>query len=71
MADDRWGERPVAIVVLRPRATLEPSELERHCRAHLAPFKVPRQLVIREVLPRNTSGKVLRRMLRHELAAPS
>jgi acyl-CoA synthetase (AMP-forming)/AMP-acid ligase II len=57
VADDRWGEQRVAIVVLLPRATLEPSELERHCRAHLAPFKVPRQLVIREVLPPQHLGQ--------------
>jgi fatty-acyl-CoA synthase len=69
LPDDRWGERPVAVVVLRAGATLEQSELERHCRAHLAAFKVPRQLVVREVLPRNPSGKVLKRMLRDELGA--
>ncbi|HWS74923.1 MAG TPA: acyl-CoA synthetase, partial [Quisquiliibacterium sp.] len=67
LPDERWGERPVAVVVLRPGATLGQAELERHCRAHLAAFKVPRQLVLREALPRNPSGKVLKRVLRDEL----
>jgi len=65
--DERWGERPVAVVVLRPGASLDQAGLERHCRAHLAAFKVPRQMVLREALPRNPSGKVLKRVLRDEL----
>jgi acyl-CoA synthetase (AMP-forming)/AMP-acid ligase II len=69
LPDNRWGERPVAVVVLQPGTSIEQSELEHHCRAHLAAFKVPRQLVVREVLPRNPSGKVLKRLLRDELGA--
>jgi fatty-acyl-CoA synthase len=67
--DDRWGERPVAVVVLVPGATLDFDALARHCRAHLAGFKTPKELIIREQLPRNPSGKVLKRLLRDELAA--
>jgi len=69
MPDERWGEKPVAIVVLGADATLELSALADHCRARLAGFKVPKQLVIRESLPRNPSGKVLKRVLRAELEA--
>jgi len=49
-------------------ARLDPEELQQHCRAHLASFKVPRQLFLRESLTRNPSGKVLKRVLRDELA---
>jgi fatty-acyl-CoA synthase len=38
-----------------------------HCRARLAAFKVPKALVLRDQLPRNPSGKVLKRVLREEL----
>jgi fatty-acyl-CoA synthase len=41
--------------------------LTEHCRARLAGFKVPKQLIIRDSLPRNPSGKVLKRVLRAAL----
>ena len=67
--DQRWGEKPVAIVVLANGAVLELSEVADHCRSRLAGFKVPKQLIIRDSLPRNPSGKVLKRVLRAELEA--
>ncbi len=69
LPDDRWGEKPVAIVVLADDAKLDLSDLTDFCRARLAAFKVPRQLIIRDSLPRNPSGKVLKRVLRAELEA--
>jgi fatty-acyl-CoA synthase len=69
MSDERWGEKPVAIVVLADGAALELSEVADHCRSRLAGFKVPKQLIIRDSLPRNPSGKVLKRVLRAELEA--
>jgi len=68
VADARWGERPVAVIVLRPGAALDFDTVARHCREHLAGFKVPREVVLRDALPRNPSGKVLKRVLREELA---
>jgi fatty-acyl-CoA synthase len=67
LPDERWGEKPVVIVVLADNATLALPELNDHCRARLAGFKVPKQLIIRDSLPRNPSGKVLKRVLRTEL----
>ncbi|MDP1907635.1 MAG: AMP-binding protein, partial [Hyphomicrobium sp.] len=67
--DERWGERPVAIVALAAGATLDLQTLTEHCRSRLASFKVPKQLIIRDSLPRNPSGKVLKRVLRTELKA--
>jgi fatty-acyl-CoA synthase len=69
VSDERWGERPVAIVVLADSAALELPDLADHCRQRLAGFKVPKQLIIRDQLPRNPSGKVLKRVLRAELEA--
>ncbi|KWV49889.1 acyl-CoA synthetase [Bradyrhizobium macuxiense] len=69
LPDDRWGERPAAVVVLAEGATLDLTALTEYCRARLAAFKVPKQLIIRDSLPRNPSGKVLKRVLRAELEA--
>jgi fatty-acyl-CoA synthase len=65
--DDRWGEVPVAYVVLRETATTTPEELVDHCRAQLARFKVPKAVVFVDALPRNPSGKVLKRELRGQV----
>jgi len=69
LPDKRWGEKPVAVVVLADDARLDLPALTDHCRARLAGFKVPKQLIIRDSLPRNPSGKVLKRVLRAELEA--
>jgi fatty-acyl-CoA synthase len=63
-ADDRWGEVPVAFVVVRQDAVTTPDLLLEHCRAQLARFKVPREITLLDALPRNPSGKVLKRELR-------
>src|SRR5258708_35121073 len=67
MPDHRWGERPVAVVVLADSAALDLPDLTEHCRKRLAAFKVPKQLIIRDSLPRNPSGQGLKRLLRAEL----
>lgn len=68
VADPKWGERPVAVVVVDSGQSLDYAELAAHCRAHLAGFKVPDRLFLRDSLPRNPSGKVLKRVLRDELS---
>jgi fatty-acyl-CoA synthase len=62
--DDRWGEVPVAFVVLRQEASASPEALLEHCRAQLARYKVPKEITFLDALPRNPSGKVLKRELR-------
>ncbi len=61
---ERWGEVPVAFVVPRPGATPSADELVAHCRGQLARFKVPADVTFLDELPRNPSGKVLKRELR-------
>jgi acyl-CoA synthetase (AMP-forming)/AMP-acid ligase II len=63
-ADDRWGEVPIAFVVVRDGADVRPDELIAHCSTQLARFKVPKDVVFLDALPRNPSGKVLKRELR-------
>ncbi|MBM3986064.1 MAG: long-chain fatty acid--CoA ligase, partial [Planctomycetes bacterium] len=64
----RLGETVKAFVVLRPGATADAASLSEHCRAQLAPYKVPREIELRDALPRSGVLKVLRReLLRQEL----
>jgi long-chain acyl-CoA synthetase len=61
---ETWGEAVTAIVVARPGAQLDAEELRLHCARALAPFKVPKELVLSGgPLPRTRSGKLLRREL--------
>ncbi|MGA7418824.1 MAG: long-chain fatty acid--CoA ligase [Acidimicrobiales bacterium] len=62
--DDRWGEVPVAYVVMNEPGTTSADDLIHHCRQQLARFKVPKAVVVVDALPRNPSGKVLKRELR-------
>jgi len=65
MPDDRWGEVPRAFIVLKPGEDgLTAEALIAHCRSRLAGFKTPKEIVFLDVLPRNPSGKVLKRELR-------
>jgi fatty-acyl-CoA synthase len=65
--DEKFGEAPVAIVVLKPGATATAADLRAHCRANLARFKVPRDFVFRESLPKGGTGKILKTELREPL----
>ncbi len=62
--DERWGEVPVAYVVRAESSTATAGELIDHCRGQLAKFKVPKDVLFIDELPRNPSGKVLKRELR-------
>jgi O-succinylbenzoic acid--CoA ligase len=62
--DERWGEAVAAIVVPRPGSALAAETLRAHCAAHLARYKVPKQVDFTGTpLPRTRSGKLLRRNL--------
>ncbi len=62
--DERWGETVKAIVVLAPEAELDEAGIIAHCRDNLAHYKCPTSVESTDVLPRNPSGKVLKRELR-------
>jgi O-succinylbenzoic acid--CoA ligase len=63
--DERWGESVTAIVVARDGCAPDEQALLAHCAAALAPYKVPKHVILREqALPRTRSGKLLRRELR-------
>jgi len=59
LADERLGERVVAVVELDPGVEVAATTIDEHCRANLARYKVPERFIF-EVLPRNSMGKVVR-----------
>jgi len=59
-----WVEAVVAAVVARDGSELTEDDVVAHCRAHLAGFKTPKQVFFVEALPKNPSGKLLKRVLR-------
>jgi len=65
--DPRLGEVGKAYVVTRPGHVLAAADVLAFCRERLAGYKVPRVVEFRDALPRNPSGKVLKRVLREEL----
>ena len=68
MRDERMGEVGKAFVVLAPEAEASADELHRWARENMANYKVPREFVLVDDLPRNASGKVLKTELRADPA---
>jgi len=62
--DERWGESVKAIVALKPGAEPNPASIIAFARERIASFKVPKSVDFIDALPRNASGKILRRQLR-------
>jgi acyl-CoA synthetase (AMP-forming)/AMP-acid ligase II len=61
--DERIGSRIKAFVAARAGAELDVDALERHCRANLAPYKVPREFLILDRLPKTAVGKIDKKQL--------
>ena len=66
--DPKWGEKVVAAVCVREGYEVTAAALIEHCRERIASYKKPRHVVFIDVLPRNASGKVLKRELRDRIA---
>jgi fatty-acyl-CoA synthase len=62
--DERWGQVPVAIVAARPGGNLTLGDLTQFMSGRLASFKMPKDLVVVDELPRNAGGKVTKGVLR-------
>jgi fatty-acyl-CoA synthase len=62
--DEKWGEVPKALVVLKPNAVASESELIEFCRAHLSHYKCPRSFEFVTSLPKTGTGKILKKDLR-------
>ncbi|MFA6575205.1 MAG: acyl-CoA synthetase, partial [Nocardioides sp.] len=64
----RWVEAVTAVVVPKEGVALSSEEVITHARSVLAGYKVPKYVVVAEALPKNPSGKILKRQLRDEHA---
>lgn len=69
LAHPAWVEAVVAAIVPRDGVTLTEEDLVAHCRAHLAGFKTPKRFFFVDSLPKNPSGKLLKRLLRERFGA--
>jgi len=63
LQDPSRGEVPLAFVELHEGAIFDATALQHHCRATLPAYKVPRDIRRLEALPRNATGKIMRRSL--------
>lgn len=64
ISDARWGEVGRAFVVLKAGRVLDPAVLATHCAARIARYKVPKEFLLTDALPRTASGKIQKHILR-------
>lgn len=66
--DDDFGEQICAVIQLRPGATATEDEIREHAAMYIGKFNVPSQVVFQAALPRTSTGKVHKQLLRGQLA---
>jgi acyl-CoA synthetase (AMP-forming)/AMP-acid ligase II len=71
MESKKWGESPAAIVVRMPGQEVKAAQLIEHARTKLAAFKVPKVVEFVDAIPRNPTGKILKRVLREQFPGPA
>jgi fatty-acyl-CoA synthase len=64
LPDPKWVEAVTAVIVVKAGQTLTEDEVIAHCTTHMAGFKAPKRVVFADSLPKNPSGKLLKRELR-------
>ncbi|MDA8305780.1 MAG: AMP-binding protein [Deltaproteobacteria bacterium] len=64
LPDENWGERVTAIIKVRAGQSLEPDKMSGFLKSSLAPFKVPKEYIVVDELPKSPTGKILKRELR-------
>ena len=67
---ERWGESPLAVIVASSDSLSE-QDVMTHCVGKLARYKMPRKVEFAEDIPRNPSGKILKRLLREQFDGPA
>ena len=68
LPDQEWGERVTAFVVPRTGKTVNPSDLKNFLKQQLSAFKVPKEFLIVDELPKNSTGKILKREIRRHFS---
>lgn len=64
LPDETWGERVVAVLVLRPGKSLDQNAIESFVRGKVAGYKVPKETHVISALPRNAAGKIVKREIK-------
>ena len=70
MPSAKWGESAAAIVVSKPNTQLTADDIREFCRTKLARFKQPKVVEFIDEIPRNPTGKILKRILREQFPGP-
>lgn len=65
--DSNWGEKVIATIVVKENKSLSEEAILTHCQTYLASYKIPKEIVFIEQLPRNTAGKVVKYQLRDKI----
>jgi long-chain acyl-CoA synthetase len=65
--DKEWGERVTAFITPKPGQKVDPEELKAFLKTRLSPFKVPKEYIIMDELPKSPQGKILKRELKKRL----
>jgi fatty-acyl-CoA synthase len=68
LPDPKWVEAVTAVIVVKAGQTLSADQVMAHCNAHMAAFKAPKRVIFTDALPKNPSGKLLKRELRQAYA---
>ncbi|MEY2622419.1 MAG: Long-chain-fatty-acid--CoA ligase [Pseudomonadota bacterium] len=68
LPDPKWVEAVTAVVVVKAGQSLDEISVIQHCNQHMAHFKSPKRVIFTDVLPKNPSGKLLKRELRQRYA---
>jgi fatty-acyl-CoA synthase len=71
VGDPQWGEVGMAIIAVKPGASLSEAEIAAHCATNLARFKCPRLIRFVDALPRNATGKIHKPTLRQQFVQPA
>lgn len=71
MQSERWGESPFAVVVAKQGEALSAADILNHCDGKLARYKMPKGVTFIEAIPRNPTGKALKRVLREQFPGPA
>ena len=64
IADEKWGEKIVAAVVITADSNIKPEAVRAHCKKHLHDWKCPKEVIFVRELPKNTMGKVLKEKIK-------
>jgi acyl-CoA synthetase (AMP-forming)/AMP-acid ligase II len=68
VADPDWGQRVVAVVTARAGATVDEAAVVEHCRSRMASYKKPKEVLVVDAFPLNSTGKIAKRVLRDQLS---